>query len=401
MDDFVDVKCQGVNFKFWWNYLEMISVLLMFTRSLRDGLWNLYLYAFKCMLPFFMRYDHINYSRWGTIYLADMYNLPDEILNEFQRGNFVVKRTSAKFNQVSPDQSQEWLNAVGKVGGGIVGITKTTSALSRWALSYNQRSDITMKTREMFHVNVDDTLVHKESSRSRKAQDASIEQKILNEIQRLNIFLAEDNEYVLKNAATKDLVTDTIADSLLNAEKYGKLQLEKFVNERLVEKTVDIRDTMKKNKAQTFSSLYDIETIKTTGKSDIIKVDRNVLKRLITAYEARRDVNLEEILMHELMPVPVAIAETNGALRSGNKALLAEALIDEIICPETISILDKGKSCLLIDGQALVQAIGKPAEATTFGDLADVYVKSVLKKGDSFGRVDILFDRYRDLSIKA
>ncbi|KAK3893243.1 hypothetical protein Pcinc_002929 [Petrolisthes cinctipes] len=35
------------------------------------------------------------------------------------------------------DQSQEWLGYIGKKGGGNIGITKTTSALSRWALSFN------------------------------------------------------------------------------------------------------------------------------------------------------------------------------------------------------------------------------------------------------------------------
>ena len=55
-------------FKFWWSYLELVS---MFTRAERDGIWELYLYSFRCMLPFFHRYDHTNYARWGTVYLAD------------------------------------------------------------------------------------------------------------------------------------------------------------------------------------------------------------------------------------------------------------------------------------------------------------------------------------------
>lgn len=48
----------------------------------------------------------------------------------FEAGNFVVKQSNAKYNQVDPDQSQEWLNATGKKGGGIVGITRTPTALS-------------------------------------------------------------------------------------------------------------------------------------------------------------------------------------------------------------------------------------------------------------------------------
>lgn len=389
------------NFKFWWQYVDMVSVLLMFTRSLREGIWSLYLYSFKCMLPYFMRYDHINYSRWGTIYLSEMNQLPDEILEEFENGNFVVKRSNSTFNQVDPDQSQEWLNATGKVGGGIIGITKSIPALTRWTLSYNLRSEITAKTREMFHVNLDDTLFHKERTKSRRTKDMDTEKKVLEELERLQVFSGQEND-VLQNPATKDLATDVIANSLLNAKTYGQEQLEKFVKDRLIDKTVALRDTIKKNKAYTFASLYSLEqTTKLSEKTGIIKVDRNVLKRIITAYDAGREVNLEEILQHELMPVPVAIAETNGSIRSGNKSNLADALTKNITCPETIDITSKESASIIIDGQALVVAIGKPDNAKTFGDLADVFVRTVLKKGEQFARIDVVFDRYRDISIKA
>jgi len=64
--------------------------------------------------PFFMRYDHLHYSRWETIYVNEMHQLPSELLEEFLSGSFVVRRSTRKFNQVDPDQSQEWLNATGK-----------------------------------------------------------------------------------------------------------------------------------------------------------------------------------------------------------------------------------------------------------------------------------------------
>jgi hypothetical protein len=92
------------------------------------------------MLPWFFRYHHTNYARWGAVYLADTTQLPAEILQEFLAGNIVVKQSNAKYNQVDPDQSQEWLNATGKKGGGIVGITRTPTALGRWSFSYNLRS---------------------------------------------------------------------------------------------------------------------------------------------------------------------------------------------------------------------------------------------------------------------
>jgi len=63
------------------------------------------------MPPILFRYDHVNYARWGTVYLAEMSVLPPEVLLEFQEGNFVAKRSVPRFNQVSPDQSTERLNA--------------------------------------------------------------------------------------------------------------------------------------------------------------------------------------------------------------------------------------------------------------------------------------------------
>ena len=72
---------------------------------------------FSRMLPYFMCYDHINYARWVSIYLADASQLPDVVRGEFEAGNFVVKRSAAQFNQVDPDQGQAWLNATGKNDG--------------------------------------------------------------------------------------------------------------------------------------------------------------------------------------------------------------------------------------------------------------------------------------------
>ena len=118
-------------FEYWWNYMEMVRILLLFIRAQREGLWQLHLYAFHKMLPFFHRYDHTNYARWGAVYLSEMKQLPAEVQAEFDNGNWVVKGSPRRFNQVDPNQGQEWLNGTGKRGGGIAGITRTTAALCR------------------------------------------------------------------------------------------------------------------------------------------------------------------------------------------------------------------------------------------------------------------------------
>ena len=91
----------------------------------------------------------------------------------------------------------------------------------------------------------------------------------------------------------------------------------------------------------------------------------------------------------------------NGQLRSGSKAILAQVLTAEVPCPPRLEAKDLEKEAtLIIDGQALVIAIGKPQAAATFGDLGDVFVEAVLRSGTDFQRIDVLFDRYYELSIK-
>ena len=68
----------------------------------------------------------------------------------------------------------------------------------------------------------------------------------------------------------------------------------------------------------------------------VIKVDRNLLHRLIVAYEAGREVDLQGLLKHKLMPVPVSIAEMNGVLRTTSKPVLGDVLISGITCYSSI-----------------------------------------------------------------
>lgn len=108
---------------------------------------------------------------------------------------------------------------------------------------------------------------------------------------------------------------------------------------------------------------------------------------------------MRDILSHELLKVPLALFHMNGEMRSGNKAILAAHLKADINCPATLTLT--GRSCLIIDGQALVMSIGKPENATTFGDIADTLVSAIENLAKKYCRIDIIFDRYIPLSIKS
>ena len=58
---------------------------------------------------------------------------------------------------------------------------------------------------------------------------------------------------------------------------------------------------------------------------------------------------------------------------------MGDVLIKDIDCPTQINI--DGSSCLIIDVQAAVVALGKPKGITTFGELASKFLDHVLSAG--------------------
>ena len=111
-----------------------------------------------------------------------------EVLEEFKKGNFVVKWNENKFNKVSLDHSLEWLDGIGKRSEGIVGITKTSSALTRCALSYNPRCQIAENTHTMFRLHQEDMFSHDESTPGRRDCEHKGECSLLTILKQFKVF---------------------------------------------------------------------------------------------------------------------------------------------------------------------------------------------------------------------
>ena len=261
----------------------------------------------------------------------------------------------------------------------------------------------------MFRLRQEDKFSHNESTPGRKDRDNKDECSLLTILKQFKVFPPPEHPACLYNIATKDLVTDEIQVSLLNAKELGRQQMKEFVEQRFPsvsqqqhDKSSESRfwDTMHKNNAPTIDNLYQVvKSSKEKNKTTILRADWNVLQCLIIAYEAGRKVDLHSVLKYELMPVPVALAEMNGTLRTGQKSVLADLITSGINCPSEIEL--EGSSCLLIDGLALVSAIGRPSGAQTFGDFADSFQTTVIQAGSRYQQIHVIFDRYREDSIKS
>ena len=55
--------------------------------------------------------------------MMNLHETAPEVYQQFMEGNFVVKESEGRFNQVSVDLGLEHVNKLCKVAGGIVGIT--------------------------------------------------------------------------------------------------------------------------------------------------------------------------------------------------------------------------------------------------------------------------------------
>lgn len=391
--------------KYWFTYLKMVSVLLQFVRAERTGSWELHVSSFTAMLPWFAVYDHTNYTRWGAVYLADCKQLetthPD-VYKEFQEGNFVVKTSNNKFNQLSTDQALEHVNKVGKIAGGMIGITRSDDVRDEWCLTFNERSRLVDETCAMLDIKTEDneySPIMKETGASRKRRDKQDVQKIVDQLNRFQVFRLDDPDIVC--LATRDVAPATVTEALLTAHSRGESKLHTFVHDRLSTQTTGFHEKLKLMKNPTLKSMYEIQSKATgTQKAKTVKADRVLFHRLLVSKDSGRDIDLKEVLQHELSPVPLSLADLSGQLRSTNKAALGQILQEEITTLEKLPSTDL-RTCAIIDGQALVQALGKPTGAKTFGDLADVFVASVFSfLHDTCSRVDVVFDRYEKDMVK-
>jgi hypothetical protein len=110
-----------------------------------------------------------------------------------------------------------------------VGITKTTTALTRWALSYNLRVHIASQTRELYnvHLSLDDEIKNNESTASRMTKDCDQQGALKDTLKRYGVFDLDacSAEQCLQNVATKDIATSAIESSLIEARELGQKQL--------------------------------------------------------------------------------------------------------------------------------------------------------------------------------
>ena len=258
----------------------------------------------------------------------------------------------------------------------------------------------------MFGMLIDDAeyapSAYKDVGPSRIRRDREDVKKLMDQLSRFPIFDSENHlSDELICLMTRDVAPENIKDALLKAQVHGESKIIEFVDTRLCKQIVKFHAKLKLSQSPTLTTMYMVANKKDISqKGQTIKSDRFLFQRLLVAKESGRDVDLKNLLSHELTNVPLSLADTAGNLRPTNKAALGKILENGV----SVEVLPESslKTCFIIDGQALVQAIGKPFGAKSFGNLADVFNATVFSHfNQQCQRIDVVFDRYRNTSIKS
>ena len=82
------------------------------------------------MLPYFLVADKTNYARYTPVYLLDMLELPGEVAQSFESGQFIFKAKCGSFNGIwTAVAVEKTVICDSKSNSGIVGLTRKAPAL--------------------------------------------------------------------------------------------------------------------------------------------------------------------------------------------------------------------------------------------------------------------------------
>ena len=358
--------------------------------------------ALRQMVPWAFALDHVHYARWMSVFSQSLLALPikhSDIYNEFQNGRFTIQKTQRRFSRIADDQAHERNDEVIKSVGGAVGIFESPKALMNWMVA---RPDVARMISDFEAILVtndelnDDHNNHHENTsafekRFRKHVNA-LEQSFIKEG---NPF--EEDENVLMTIVSRNIMSEKAKESVYQATELGKRQYAEFVQMRLHIGEMSIYNTIKKNKLILFRNKNSIVTQKSKIKVSSLKDECKLYASLYVACQTREG-DLNDFFAHENHSFPPALS-SYGKLRQTTKSdgikilsKLHEPLYEE-----------QDVTAIALDGAAIVQMV-PPRTSKTMGQYCENEMHGFLQrylKKPTVSRLDLVFDRYKDRSIKA
>ena len=150
----------GKTTQYWMGYVDMLHLYHEFSRSIRTGDLDLYIYCLQQMTAVFFTLNRQNYSFWLTVYhdkLLKLKNSHPNIYEEFKNGCLSLKRTSKPFSRIQIDLTLEQTRCCVDAAcqrSDIISLSNSISARQRWAQSHSICASILSKLFEELGIKI-------------------------------------------------------------------------------------------------------------------------------------------------------------------------------------------------------------------------------------------------------
>ena len=104
----------------------------------------------------------------------------------------------------------------------------------------------------------------------------------------------------------------TVQKDLMNAATNGESSFKDFIKNRIESNNFGFYEPIKKNKLRNFDTAIITKIMKVHGKDIAIKNDRETFARLLVI-QRTREIDIKEVLRHELSSVPLALSNPDTA----------------------------------------------------------------------------------------
>ena len=224
------------------------------TQALRIGDWDAYMWwAVQRSLPLFFAYGRTYYSRYGPIFFEECMNLKPKfpmLYEHFVHGGFVMNRTRQGSGTPMDQALEQVYNKPAKGAGGVIGITRRKEAVAMWNILKHEKESYTSNLRSESQtdgLNGENTL-HHDFNPSSSISDSNDVKLITEYIKKLcNPLSSKLNGESVRNMVTGEESEEEFKFNMTSLDQGWELYYE-YVDERLVEKSVGLLETISRNK---------------------------------------------------------------------------------------------------------------------------------------------------------
>ncbi|XP_067618035.1 uncharacterized protein [Eurosta solidaginis] len=319
----------GKTAQFYMIYINLIDYYFMLNSSIRAANFETFLYVLPKISNLFFIFNLQNYSRYLVKYHDNLMKVEEShpgLGEQFRKESFGIKRTEKPFSRQSVDLTLEQTinaDAANKLTG-ISHMTNSIAARQRWCKSHSFRSTIIafvmeetgIRKRQDITADLEKNRIQKNSTQIYKLIEA------INE--NINPFSNNIDRNCLFSISTGESVPDNIATFLLNIEKNGNEQRERFIEECAADKD-RFEKVIKQNKILNFSNTVQKKKMPVSGKVVEVRMERDLFGQLLSV-SLQQTLDIDKVLTYPLTPVPFPLCHLDITICTTAKSALLKLL---------------------------------------------------------------------------